>query len=178
MSHREYDGRAGPKDCAAPLDGLPIAVKDLCDIEGQATACGSLAWADRRSAATALVVERLRRAGMVILGKAPMVELLMLDSSTKTISRPSRWLFLCAFQVLRFHIRTAASSRSIASFSGFCGLKPSELKMRQTCVWPKRTSCMRPMTAPTRLSIHRSVRNPCSVGLCSRSAARTAASCC
>jgi aspartyl-tRNA(Asn)/glutamyl-tRNA(Gln) amidotransferase subunit A len=56
------------------LDGLPIAVKDLCEIQGQTTSCGSRAWAGRRSAATATVVQKLRRAGMVILGKTHMVE--------------------------------------------------------------------------------------------------------
>jgi hypothetical protein len=42
--------------------------------------------------------------------------------------------FLRAGQVLRFQLRTASSLRSIARFSGFCGLKPSEPRMRQTCV--------------------------------------------
>lgn len=57
-----------------PLDGLPIALKDLCEIEGQVTSCGSQAWARRRSVVTAAVVQRLRSAGMVILGKTHMVE--------------------------------------------------------------------------------------------------------
>src|ERR1700738_2081141 len=74
--------------------------------------------------------------------------------------------FLRAGQVRRFQLRTASSSRSIARFSGFCGLKPIEPKMRQTCVWLKRTPCMRSMTAPTRLRVHSSVPNPWSVGLC------------
>jgi aspartyl-tRNA(Asn)/glutamyl-tRNA(Gln) amidotransferase subunit A len=56
------------------LEGLPIAVKDLCEVQGQPTGCGSLAWAGRRSTVTASVVERLRSAGMVILGKTHMVE--------------------------------------------------------------------------------------------------------
>ena len=32
-----------------PLDGLPVAVKDLCDIQGQVTTAGSQAWRQRRS---------------------------------------------------------------------------------------------------------------------------------
>ena len=79
--------------------------------------------------------------------------------------------------MLRFQLRTASSLRSRARFSGFCGLKPSEPRMRQICVWPKRTPCKRSMTAPTRLSVHSSVANPCSIGL-RRSVARTAANCC
>ncbi|MGU9992270.1 amidase [Bordetella avium] len=58
----------------SPLDGLPIAVKDLCDIEGQITTGGSAAWRQRRSEVTATAVTRLLDAGMVILGKTQMVE--------------------------------------------------------------------------------------------------------
>jgi aspartyl-tRNA(Asn)/glutamyl-tRNA(Gln) amidotransferase subunit A len=68
------DLRRAAGHALGPLDGLPIAVKDLCEIEGQATSCGSRAWAGRRSAATAMAVRRLQRAGMVILGKTHMVE--------------------------------------------------------------------------------------------------------
>ncbi|WP_313388485.1 amidase, partial [Achromobacter aegrifaciens] len=57
-----------------PLDGLPVAVKDLCDIEGQVTTAGSQAWRERRSATTATAVTRLIDAGMVVLGKTHMVE--------------------------------------------------------------------------------------------------------
>lgn len=57
-----------------PLHGLPIAVKDLCEISGQITTAGSLAWKARRSSITSTVVERLQAAGMVMLGKTHMVE--------------------------------------------------------------------------------------------------------
>lgn len=56
------------------LEGLPIAIKDLCEIEGQPIACGSEAWAGRRGRQTAAVVQRLRAAGMIILGRTHMVE--------------------------------------------------------------------------------------------------------
>ncbi|MEN5081985.1 amidase [Bosea sp. TWI1241] len=57
-----------------PLDGLPIAVKDLCDIRGQVTTAGSHAWRERVAQETAPVVSRLVAAGMVLLGKTQMVE--------------------------------------------------------------------------------------------------------
>lgn len=57
-----------------PLDGLPVAVKDLCDIQGQITTAGSQAWRERRSEVTATAVTRLLDAGMVVLGKTHMVE--------------------------------------------------------------------------------------------------------
>ena len=57
-----------------PLHGLPIAVKDLCDIEGRIGSVGSKSFADRRGKLTSTVVQRLQAAGMVILGKAQMTE--------------------------------------------------------------------------------------------------------
>lgn len=57
-----------------PLHGLPIAVKDLCEIGGHITTAGSHAWQARRSTITSTVVERLQAAGMIILGKTHMVE--------------------------------------------------------------------------------------------------------
>ena len=57
-----------------PLHGLPIAVKDLCDIEGRIGTVGSKAFAARRGAVTSTVIARLQAAGMIILGKAQMVE--------------------------------------------------------------------------------------------------------
>jgi aspartyl-tRNA(Asn)/glutamyl-tRNA(Gln) amidotransferase subunit A len=68
------DARRASGYTLGPLDGLPIAIKDLCDIEGQITTAGSQAWIARRSPVTATVVEKLLAAGMVLLGKTHMVE--------------------------------------------------------------------------------------------------------
>ena len=57
-----------------PLHGLPIAIKDLCEISGELTTFGSQAWARRRSTVTSAVVQRLLDAGMIVLGKTHMVE--------------------------------------------------------------------------------------------------------
>lgn len=57
-----------------PLLGLPIAIKDLCDIEGQVGTAGSKMWARRIAPETSATVERLLGAGMVPLGKLHMVE--------------------------------------------------------------------------------------------------------
>lgn len=56
------------------LDGLPIALKDLLEIEGCPTGVGSALWKERRSTNTATVVRNLLAAGMVPLGKTQMVE--------------------------------------------------------------------------------------------------------
>jgi aspartyl-tRNA(Asn)/glutamyl-tRNA(Gln) amidotransferase subunit A len=64
--------RAGPR--LGPLHGIPIALKDLLEIEGRVTTGGSLYWRERVSAVTATAVRRLAAAGMVALGKTHMVE--------------------------------------------------------------------------------------------------------
>jgi amidase len=58
-----------------PLEGIPILVKDnLATADAQHTTAGSLALADARANRDATVVELLRRAGAVILGKANLTE--------------------------------------------------------------------------------------------------------
>lgn len=57
-----------------PLHGLPIGLKDLCDIAGRIGTIGSKMWATRRADTTAASVERLLAAGMIPLGKLHMVE--------------------------------------------------------------------------------------------------------
>jgi aspartyl-tRNA(Asn)/glutamyl-tRNA(Gln) amidotransferase subunit A len=57
-----------------PLNGLPIALKDLCEVQGRVTTGGSAAWKTRRSTVTATIVDKLLAAGMVPLGKTHMVE--------------------------------------------------------------------------------------------------------
>jgi len=57
-----------------PLHGLPIGLKDLCDIVGRTGTIGSRMWLARRAKATSATVERLLAAGMIPLGKLHMVE--------------------------------------------------------------------------------------------------------
>lgn len=57
-----------------PLHGLPICIKDLCDIAGRIGTIGSRMWASRRATQTSATVERLLAAGMIPLGKTHMVE--------------------------------------------------------------------------------------------------------
>jgi len=48
--------RAGHR--VGPLHGVPIALKDLVDLEGRVTTGGSKVWADRVSTVTATLAER------------------------------------------------------------------------------------------------------------------------
>jgi aspartyl-tRNA(Asn)/glutamyl-tRNA(Gln) amidotransferase subunit A len=57
-----------------PLHGLPYAAKDLFDVAGQVTMAGCPLLADARAQRSATVVDRLRAAGMVLLGKTNTVQ--------------------------------------------------------------------------------------------------------
>src|SRR5215471_2212809 len=57
-----------------PLHGVPIAVKDLCYTDYAPTAAGMRIHKDFVPPYTCTVVERLERAGAVILGKLSMTE--------------------------------------------------------------------------------------------------------
>jgi Asp-tRNA(Asn)/Glu-tRNA(Gln) amidotransferase A subunit family amidase len=52
-----------------PLHGIPIGVKDIIDVFDMPTGCGSKLWANSYARRDATVVERLRQAGAVIMGK-------------------------------------------------------------------------------------------------------------
>lgn len=59
----------------SPFAGIPIAIKDLFDIQGEVTTAGSKVLADApRATADAPAVARLRRAGFVFIGRASMTE--------------------------------------------------------------------------------------------------------
>jgi aspartyl-tRNA(Asn)/glutamyl-tRNA(Gln) amidotransferase subunit A len=60
-----------------PLHGIPIALKDLIEIEGRVTTGGSQVWHDRRSTYTATIAKRMIAAGMIVLGKTHTVEFAM-----------------------------------------------------------------------------------------------------
>jgi aspartyl-tRNA(Asn)/glutamyl-tRNA(Gln) amidotransferase subunit A len=74
--------RAGHR--VGPLHGVPIALKDLIDLEGRVTTGGSKHWADRVSPVTATVAERAIAAGMIVLGKTHTVEFAMGSWGTNT----------------------------------------------------------------------------------------------
>ncbi len=60
-----------------PLHGIPIALKDLVEIDGRITTGGSQVWSERRSTYTATIARRMIAAGMIVLGKTHTVEFAM-----------------------------------------------------------------------------------------------------
>jgi aspartyl-tRNA(Asn)/glutamyl-tRNA(Gln) amidotransferase subunit A len=74
----ESDARAKRAEQRRPLEGIPVSVKDLCDIAGVVTLAGSTVRATEPAATQdAIVVQRLRAAGAVIVGTTNMNEFAM-----------------------------------------------------------------------------------------------------
>jgi hypothetical protein len=61
-------------DALGPLHGVPVSVKDLIDVAGLPARYGSLTMKDNVARVDAPSVERLRRAGAIILGKTATPE--------------------------------------------------------------------------------------------------------
>jgi aspartyl-tRNA(Asn)/glutamyl-tRNA(Gln) amidotransferase subunit A len=83
------DVRLGGRD-AGPLTGVPIAHKDIFCTRGAKTTCGSRMLANFVSPYDATVVERLRTAGVVMLGKTNMDEFAMGSSNETSFFGPVR----------------------------------------------------------------------------------------
>lgn len=69
---RDAERKAGA--IASPLHGIPVLLKDNIDATPMVNSAGSLALAEFRPKADAFLVQRLREAGAVILGKTNLSE--------------------------------------------------------------------------------------------------------
>jgi aspartyl-tRNA(Asn)/glutamyl-tRNA(Gln) amidotransferase subunit A len=89
------EARAVERELAAgrargPLHGVPLALKDLFDTAGLATTAGSRILAGNVPARDAFVVERLREAGLVLIGKTHMHEFAFGTTSDNPHAGPCR----------------------------------------------------------------------------------------
>jgi aspartyl-tRNA(Asn)/glutamyl-tRNA(Gln) amidotransferase subunit A len=66
---RQCDREMQAGNRRGPLHGIPVGVKDIIDVKGQWTRCGTPVYPARSPAEDAPVIARLRKAGAIFLGK-------------------------------------------------------------------------------------------------------------
>jgi aspartyl-tRNA(Asn)/glutamyl-tRNA(Gln) amidotransferase subunit A len=129
-------------DTLGPLAGVPLALKDILAMKGVPTTCGSRMLEGWRPPYDATVVERLREAGIPILGKTNMDEFAMGSSTEHSAYGPTRnpWdleripggsgggsaAAVAAFEApLAIGTDTGGSIRQPAAVTGTVGVKPT-----------------------------------------------------
>lgn len=86
---REAARAVGNDEPLGPLHGVPVAIKDLDDVEGVPTTAGSRLFENRIASHDSPVVERLKDAGAVILGKTNTPELGLGTTTDNLITGPT-----------------------------------------------------------------------------------------
>ena len=138
----EADEATAHSKAAGPLHGLPHAFKDTHDVAGWRTTYGSPLYAEHVPEADSLLVERIRRAGAVTIGKTNVPEFAAgshtfntLFGTTRNPVDPSRSAggssggAACALASGMVPLADGSdmggSLRNPASFCGVVGLRPS-----------------------------------------------------
>ena len=113
---RSADAALARGDNVGPLHGLPIAIKDLVDTRGIRTTYGSPLFADHVPEADSLLVQRLRSAGAVVVGKTNTPEFGAGSQTTNAVFGPTRnpW----------DTTRTCGGSSGGAAVAVACGMLP------------------------------------------------------
>ncbi|MGV6848589.1 MAG: amidase [Marinibacterium sp.] len=133
---READRIRKAGRATGPLQGVPVGVKDIVDTVDWPTERGSAAFAGRQPDADAEVINRLREAGAVIMGKTRTTELAFVHPTVTTnphdpARSPGGSSSGSAAAVAAGHVPLAIGSQTggsvirPASYCGIYGFKPS-----------------------------------------------------
>ncbi len=150
---RRRDQELARGQVRGPLHGIPVAVKDVFCTRGVRTTCGSALFADHVPDFDAAVVERLREAGAVLVGKTSMHELAYGITSTNphfgAVRNPwdleripggssggSGAAVAAGLAFMAMGSDTGGSIRIPACFCGVAGLKPTTGRVSRFGVMP------------------------------------------
>ena len=139
---RAVDERRAAGEPLGPLAGVPLALKDVLTTADMPTTCGSRILEGWRPPYESTVTQRLRKAGVVILGKTNMDEFAMGSSTENSAFGPSHnpWdlsrvpggssggsaAAVTAFEApLGIGTDTGGSIRQPAAVCGIVGVKPT-----------------------------------------------------
>lgn len=144
---------------AGPLGGVPVAVKDVIDVAGLPTRCGSAVRADvAPAAADAAVVARLRAAGAMVVAKTHTHEFAYGPTGDVAAEGPchnphdperitggsssgSAAAVAAGLVPLAVGTDTGCSVRTPAALCGVVGLKPARGALPTTGVFPLSETC-------------------------------------
>jgi aspartyl-tRNA(Asn)/glutamyl-tRNA(Gln) amidotransferase subunit A len=87
---RRADSELAAKRDRGPLHGIPVSLKDLIDVAGTTTTAGSRVRAGHMAAKDAALVDRLRAAGAVLIGKANLHEFALGTTNEDSAFGPAR----------------------------------------------------------------------------------------
>ncbi|HEX5368108.1 MAG TPA: amidase [Dehalococcoidia bacterium] len=158
----ELLARSGP---VGPLHGVPVILKDQIDAEGMPTTLGSVLFKDYMPGRDAFVVEKLKRAGAIVLGKATLGELGMGDThgslfgSTRNPYDLERTVggssggpataVSCNFAAVGVGQEALASIRRPAAWTCVVGMRPTAGLVSRSGVyagWPGIAASLGPLT--------------------------------
>ena len=142
LAQAELADKARGNGSSSALNGVPLALKDVLTQKGIPTTCGSKILEGWRPPYDATVVTKLKKAGVVILGKTNMDEFAMGSSTENSAYGPTRnpWdvqripggsgggsaAALAAFEApLAIGTDTGGSIRQPAAVTGTVGVKPT-----------------------------------------------------
>ena len=147
-----------------PLHGIPVLVKDEIDTAGMPTTLGTLVFKDYRPVRDAFAIDRLKKAGAIILGKTTLSEYAAgdtygsmfgasrnpydLERTVGGSSGGSGCALSANFSTVAIGEETLASIRRPGGWNGVAALRPTPGLVSRSGMWdgyPSPTAQMGPM---------------------------------